>query len=334
MTRDIVVNGRFLSRRVTGVERYGCEILSLLGDRCRVERSRLVLNGIQGHAWEQFILPRALNPESILWSPANTGPLAVRNQALTIHDLSPLEHPEWFIKGFAAWYRLFLPILAKRVRLIFTPSEYVRQKVMARFKVKNVIVTTNGVDLSIFHPNAKQNKYELPKCYLLFVGSLEPRKNLNALLEAWDEIKDDFKETWLVIAGTGGHVFQPVKLFRDAERVRFLGYVEEKNLPGLYSGASLFVLPSFDEGFGLPALEAMASGIPVLVSNGGALPETVGDAGLIFDLSKPDNLSISLRQYLCDNNLRLSLKEKGLARAQSFSWQQTAELIWNKLNEI
>ena len=334
MTRDIVVDGRFLSRRVTGVERYGREILSLLGDRCRVERGRLVLNGIQGHAWEQFILPRALNPESILWSPANTGPLAVRNQALTIHDLSPLEHPEWFKKSFAAWYRLLLPILAKRVRIIFTPSEYVRQKVMARFKVKNVIVTTNGVDLSIFHPNAKQNKYELPKCYLLFVGSLEPRKNLNALLEAWDEIKDDFKETWLVIAGTGGHVFQPVKLFRDAERVRFLGYVEEKNLPGLYSGASLFVLPSFDEGFGLPALEAMASGIPVLVSNGGALPETVGDAGLIFDLSKPDNLSTSLRQYLCDNNLRLSLKEKGLARAQSFSWQQTAELIWNKLNEI
>jgi len=260
MKRDIVVNGRFLSRRVTGVERYGREILSLIGDRCRVVRSGNTFNGIKGHAWEQFILPGRLNPESILWSPANTGPLTVRNQVLTIHDLSPLEHPEWFRKSFAAWYWLFLPILAKRVRIIFTPSEYVRQKVMTRFKIENVVVTPNGVDRSVFNPDAKQNKYDLPECYVLFVGSLEPRKNLNVLLQAWDEIKNDFKETWLIIAGTSGHVFQPVKFSGDAQRVRFLGYVEEEKLPGLYAGATLFILPSFNEGFGLPALEAMACG--------------------------------------------------------------------------
>jgi len=334
MTRDIIVNGRFLSRRVTGVERYGREILSLIGDRCRVVRSGNTLNGINGHAWEQFILPRRLNPESILWSPANTGPLTVRNQVLTIHDLSPLEHPEWFRKSFAAWYGLFLPILAKRVRIIFTPSEYVRQKVMTGFNIRNVIVTPNGVDTNIFHPEAKQNQYDLPECYVLYVGSLEPRKNLNALLHAWDEIKNDFKETWLIIAGTSGHVFQPVKLSREAERVWFLGYVEEINLPGLYAGATLFILPSFNEGFGLPALEAMACGTPVLVSNGGALPETVGDAGLIFDLSRPDTLSSSMRECLFNNSVRSSLKEKGPARAQIFSWQRTSELIWNTLNEI
>jgi len=334
MTRDIVVNGRFLTRRVTGVERYGREILSLIGDRCRVERSGRALNGIKGHAWEQFVLPRTLHPESILWSPANTGPLAIRNQALTIHDLSPLEHPEWFKKSFAAWYRLFLPILAKRVRFVFTPSEYVRQKVMKRFKVRNSLVTPNGVNGSLFHPGAKQNKYDLPKCYVLFLGSLEPRKNLNELLQAWREIKDSFKETQLVIAGTGGHVFQSLKLPRDPGGAHFLGYVKEDDLPGLYAGAKLFVLPSLDEGFGLPAIEAMSCGAPVLVSNGGALPETVGDAGLIFDLSKPDSLSASLIRCLSDDNLRSSLKEKGLARAQAFSWRKTAESIWNTLNEI
>jgi glycosyltransferase involved in cell wall biosynthesis len=332
MTRDIVVNGRFLSRHVTGVERYGREVLSLIGSRCRVEMTRE--NGITGHAWEQFILPRKLNPESVLWSPANTGPLLIRNQVLTIHDLSPLEHPEWFKKSFTMWYRLFVPILVKRVRKIFTPSEYVKQKIRERFGIENVFVIPNGVSCSIFYPQAQQHTHALPGSYVLFVGSIEPRKNLNALLQAWNKIKDDFKKVWLVIAGTNGHVFQPVKLLREAERVRFLGYVAEKDLPGLYAGATLFVLPSLDEGFGLPTIEAMACGTPVLVSNGGALPETVGNAGLVFDLSKPDDLAISLKQYLACNDLRRSYIEKGLARAQTFSWTSTAELIWNTLNEI
>src|SRR5690242_17747618 len=109
MKRDIVVNGRFLSRRITGVERYGREILPWFRGSYRVETTRV--HGWSGHAWEQFILPATLKSGSVFWSPANTGPLWVSNQALTIHDLSPLEHPEWFRKSFAAWYRLFLPVL-------------------------------------------------------------------------------------------------------------------------------------------------------------------------------------------------------------------------------
>src|SRR6266545_3893597 len=210
MTREIVVNGRFLSRRITGVERYGRAVLSLIGDSCRLEKTRV--NGLRGHIWEQFILPSKLNSESILWSPANTGPLAIRNQALTIHDLSPLEHPEWFRKSFAAWYRLFLPILAKRVRVIFTPSEYVKRKICARFGISHVIVTPNGVDCSIFHPHARQDKYDLPQKYILFLGTLEPRKNLNGLLQAWHELRNDFQDTWLIVAGTRGNVFKPIKL--------------------------------------------------------------------------------------------------------------------------
>jgi len=337
MTRDsgfqVVVNGRFLNRRVTGVERHGREILRCIGDGYRVEKPAHALNGALGHTWEQFILPRKMNPESILWSPANTGPLMIRDQVLTIHDLSPLEHPEWFRRNFAAWYRLFLPILVKRVRNVFTPSEYVKRKIMSRFEIKDVVVTPNGVDRSVFHPGASQSTFALPECYVLFVGSIEPRKNLGALLQAWHAIKDDFKETWLMIAGAGGRVFKPVELSHTIERVRFLGYVDDETLPGLYANATLFVLPSFDEGFGLPALEAMACGTPVIVSDAGALPETIADAGLISDLCNPDNLSTSIRQCLSDEGLRLSLKEKGLARAELFSWQKTAELIWNTFSK-
>jgi len=331
MSHEIVVNGRFLSRRVTGVERYGCEIVRFFRDSYRVEETRA--NGIVGHAWEQFILPTRIKSNCILWSPANTGPVLVQNQALTIHDLSMLEHPEWFRKSFAAWYRLFLPILAKRVRVVFTPSEYVKQKVTKRFKVENVIVTPNGVDTTYFHPNAKQSTYEFPKNFIFSAGTLQPRKNLQALLKTWHKIKNEFPDLWLVIAGEAGTVFGSIKFLAD-ERVRFLGYVNEADLPGLYAQAELFVLPSFDEGFGLPALEAMACGTPVIASDGGALPETVGDAALTFHVSQPESLMASIRTCLTDNKLRLSLKEKGLARAGKFSWQTSADLIWNTLNEI
>jgi glycosyltransferase involved in cell wall biosynthesis len=334
MAHDIVVNGRFLTRRLTGVERHGREILRWFGNRHRVERPARALNGVMGHTWEQFMLPRKVKPESILWSPANTGPLMVRQQALTVHDLSPLEHPEWFQRHFALWYRLFLPILIKHVRNVLVPSEFVKRKIMGRFEIGNVIVTPNGVDRSVFHPGAKQRSYDVPANYVLFVGSIEPRKNLKTLLQAWHTIKDEFKETWLIIAGTDGRVFRPVELSHTIDRVRFLGYVDDKALPGLYAGATLFVLPSLDEGFGLSALEALACGTPVIVSDGGALPETMEDAALIFTLCHPDALSTAMKRCLGDEELRLSLKEKGLARAELFSWQKTAELVWNTLDEI
>jgi len=336
MTRDaapqIVVNGRFLTRRITGVERYGREILRYIGDDCRAESTRA--QGWRGHAWEQFVLPRRLSRNSMLWSPANTGPLLIRNQALTIHDLSPLEHPEWFRGSFTIWYRLLLPILAKHVRKVFTPSEYVKQKVMRRFGIENVVVTPNGVDHSFFHPDANQKQFDLPECYVLFVGSIEPRKNLDLLLRAWAEIKSNFKETELLIVGVSGNVFSAVNLAHEVERVRFLGYVEDEMLAGLYANATVFVLPSQEEGFGLPALEAMASGTPVIVSDGNALREIVNEAGLIFCLSNPVGLKNALTECLSNTRLRAELKQKGLVRAQQFSWKTTAELVWKNLNEL
>lgn len=330
MPPDIVVNGRFLSRRVTGVERYGREVLRLMGNNYRLEKTRA--NGLGGHVWEQFILPSKLDQQSVLWSPANTGPLMIRNQVLTIHDLSPLEHPEWFQTIFSAWYRLFLPMLIKRVKRVIVSSEYTKQKIKKRFGIKDILVAQAGVDANIFHPTAKQSGCGLPEKYILFVGSLEPRKNLASLLHAWNEIKNDFKDTWLIIAGGTAKIFRSAKL-ATSECVRFLGHIPDDELPGLYANAILFVLPSFDEGFGLPALEAMACGTPVLVSNGGALPEVIGEAGLVFDLNKPWDLSRAMRDLLSDKNLQSSLKNKGLARVETFSWERTADLIWNTLNE-
>lgn len=284
--------------------------------------------------WEQLILPRRLGENHVLWSPANTGPLLVRNQALTIHDLSPLEHPEWFLPGFAAWYRLFLPLVVKQVQRVFVPSAYVKKKVSRRFKIENVTITPNGVNHFIFCPDALQTACDLPARYILFVGTLEPRKNLEGLLRAWGQINEQFRDTWLVIVGVNGNVFKKVRFPQDVERVRFLGYVDDQTLAGLYAHATLFVLPSFDEGFGLPALEAMACGAPVLVSDGGALPEVVGQAAMIFCPADRDALSKAMSECLDDASTRFLLQEKGLKRASQFSWGRTAELVWKELHEI
>jgi glycosyltransferase involved in cell wall biosynthesis len=328
---EVVVNGRFLSRRVTGVERYGREILSLIGSRLRVEGTRT--NGVTGHTWEQFILPSRLTSESILWSPANTGPLMVQNQALTIHDLSPLEHPEYFRKGFSTWYRLFLPFLIKRVKVVFAPSHHVQRKVMERFGIEKVIVTPNGVNTSWFFPGAGQKLPGLPRRFILFIGSLQPGKNLGILLKAWDEINADYPDLWLVIGGDSGPVFHSINI-SASERVLYLGYVAEADLPGLYAKAALFVLPSLDEGFGLPALEAMACGTPVIVSDGGALPEVAGDAALIFKSAEPRNLALAMRTILDNEDLSAALVERGYERINCFPWLYSAELIWKTLNEI
>ncbi|MGE5377991.1 MAG: glycosyltransferase family 4 protein [Bacteroidota bacterium] len=327
----IVVNGRFLSRRVTGVERYGREILSHIGSRCTIEETRT--NGSMGHAWEQFLLPVKLPSKSTLWSPANTGPLLFRNQALTIHDLSPLEHPEYFTKSFSTWYCFFLPILAKRARIIFTPSWYVERKIKERFGIRNVIVTPNGVNTTCFSPAARQTLCELPEQYILFVGSLQPRKNLAALLKTWKQICHEYPNLWLVIGGDRGSVFNAINL-PPGERVHYLGYVAEQELPAVYARALLFVLPSLDEGFGLSALEAMACGTPVIVSDGGALPEVAGNAAMVFKRSDPGSLSTAIRECLEDAELRASLIANGFERIKLFSWQESAELIWKTLNEI
>ncbi len=331
--REIVVNGRFLSRRVTGVERYGREVLHFLGDRCRIERPERGLSGLRGHAWEQLVLPSRIRSGAVLWSPANAGPLLVRDQLLTIHDLSPLEHPEWFRASFATWYRLFLPILARRVRRVAVPSRFIKRKVSKRFGLpsEKIVTIAEGVDTSKFHPRNVSNDMGR---YVLFVGTLEPRKNLLGLLKAWEGIREQHSDVSLVIAGAAGSVFGRASYPLSSEHVHWTGYVPEEDLPGLYAGAELFVLPSFEEGFGLTALEAMACGTPVLVSDGGALPELVGEAGMVFSLSDPSGLEAALNECLSNPILRASLREKGLEHAKSLSWQAAAACVWECLNEI
>jgi glycosyltransferase involved in cell wall biosynthesis len=163
----------------------------------------------------------------------------------------------------------------------------------------------------------------------LFVSTVEPRKNLPTLLRAFRRLRDNYKtDAVLAIAGRRGWLFQEVdKVVAElnlGESVRFLGGVPNEELVYLYNAAKLFVLPSHYEGFGLPPLEAMACGTPVIVSNVSSLPEVVGDAGMLIDPADVEGLTVAMWRALTDDALRREMREKGLRRAQIFSWERTA----------
>lgn len=342
------VNSRVLGAHTTGVQRHLMEVEARLPVRVPHLQPAKPLHGIRGHAWEQLHLPLLVG-KRVLWSPSNTGPLAIRKQVVTIHDLAPLDHPDWFGWKFAAWYQYLIPRLAKRVERILVDSEFTKERLLAVAPVpqEKVQVVYCGVSDHFFHTDhlsaSVQDQVnpilDIPGSrYVLSVGSLEPRKNLARLLQAWHRILPELDEDlWLVLSGAKGRslVFQDIpELKHLPPRVYLAGYVDDDLLPALYAGAQLFVYPSVYEGFGLPPLEAMASGTPVIAGNQASLPEVVGDAGILVDPFNVDEIGEQLLALMQNPQLRVELSERGRARAKTFTWQNTADMTWNALMEV
>jgi glycosyltransferase involved in cell wall biosynthesis len=322
------------------VERYAREITRRLPPGICLARPPRASQGWSGHVWEQAVLPGMVG-EDRLWSPANSGPLRVPRQAVTIHDLAVLEHPEWFAPGFALWYRLLLPQLVHRARKVLTVSRDTRDRLVRRFGLDPAALTVipGGVDHGQFHPQSGRRQAEtlarlgLPERYLLFVGSREPRKNLPRLVKAWTIVSRSFPGVELAICGGAGMSFAPSRI-DAAPQVRWLGYVADADLPGLYAGATAFVYPSLDEGFGLPVLEAMACGAPVIATTAGAVPEAAGDAALYANPVRVEELAEALYRGLEEQDLREELRARGFERAAGFSWEASASAVQQSLEEI
>jgi glycosyltransferase involved in cell wall biosynthesis len=321
------------------VERYTQEVVSRLKDRVRLLAPRWSLEGAAGHLWEQARLPSLLRKDEILWSPANTGPLSVSSQVITLHDASFIDHPEWFEAGFSAWYGFLLPRLLHRVPIILTDSIFSKIRILEGFRIseQRVKVIPGGVNLNIFKPALKEEqervclKFRLQKPFVLAVGSLNKRKNLLRLVEAWGLMGPSLRDADLVVVGDEGSAFRKVHFNLLADNVRFIGRVEDQDLAALYSSALVYVMPSLYEGFGLTLLEAMACGAPVIASNTTALPEVVGDAGILIDPHNVEEIGLAISRIVEDSALREDLILKGLERVKEYTWDRTAESIWTSI---
>lgn len=255
---------------------------------------------------------------------------------MTIHDLTPQLFPQYH----NAWIREVgkrLPALIRRARHLIAVSENTRRDLIEHMGVAPEQITVvplapsprfhaphSPSDLRIF-----QERLGLDRPYILFTGTLEPRKNVPRLLEAFARLPDEkTREVDLVIAGGKGwlfeEVFETVARLNLEKRVRFPGFIADEDLPLLMAGAHLFVYPSLYEGFGLPPLEAMASGVPVIVSDRSSLPEVVGDAGIQVDPTDPDAIAEAMQRLLDSDEEWQRYRSLGLERARAFSWERTA----------
>jgi glycosyltransferase involved in cell wall biosynthesis len=296
----------------------------------RIIAPKKMLGQISGHLWEQIILPTQLPNDRVLWSPANAGPWAIRNQAVTIHDASVFDHPEWFRPSFIAWTRLSLKILAKQVKAVIAVSSFSHERLKYHLKIPDnkIHVIPNGVGKPFELQPQKtievvKEKYGLTRPYFLFVGTVEPRKNLPNLFQAWEQA--EINNYALIIAGKKGTVFaEAINQPGKSDNIKWLGYVPDAELPAFYAGATAAIIPSLYEGFGLTALEAMACGAPVIASNTTAFPETTGDAALLVDPYNPNELTDAMKSMIENKKLANTLRERGLHQVAQFTWEESA----------
>lgn len=312
------------------------------------ERVTVVRSGFRfQEPWRQLILPALLRKYRIdvcFFTNFVTALAAPCPTVLTIHDLSFKLFPKTHSLRNVIWARSLVPFSTHRSMHIIAVSN----------NTKLDLIRVMGIDsdkISVVHLGASPEFgpdpgpdddealrfYGVGKPYVLFVGTLEPRKNINLLVKGFDKVVKDGHDLHLVLAGRRGWMAQ--NIFDELERrellgrVHITGYVREHYLPSLYRQATALVYPSLYEGFGLPPLEAMASGTPVIVSRNSSLPEVVGDAGIYIDALSVDEMADAIERILEDKSLATSLRDRGLERAKMFSWTKTAEKTLDILRE-
>ncbi|MCH7837091.1 MAG: glycosyltransferase family 4 protein [Chloroflexi bacterium] len=289
-------------------------------------------------AWEQARLPSLLRRHEIdlLHSPHHHTPLATRRpRVVTFHDVTFLVLPERYTTARRLYMATVTRAAARVADTIITPSQTIRRDVIDRLGVPDERVVTIPdaagpqyvpiEDESVL--DRLRQQYQLPNRYILSIGSLEPGKNRGRLIQAYAGLEDAGVDCPLVVAGLPAWRYEGD--YEQARRlgqgqVRFLGYVPDGDLPALYSAATLLAFPSLYEGFGLPVLEAMSCGTPVVTANVAATAEIAGDAALLVDPRNVGALAEAMGRLLSDDALRADLRARGLERAKQFSWQRTA----------
>lgn len=288
--------------------------------------------------WRQFILPMLLKKYHIdvcFFTNFVAALAAPCPTVITIHDLSFRLFPKTHSVRNVLWARSLVPVSTRRSQHIIADSQN------TKLDLTNVM-NVDGDKIDVIHLGASKEfspqalpddedvikSYGIKKPFVLYVGTLEPRKNINMLIKGFDKVAKSRPDIQLVLAGRRGWMAQAIFDELDRRcllgRVHITGYVKDEYLPALYRQAEALVYPSLYEGFGLPPLEAMASGTPVIISKSSSLPEVVGGAGLYVDPLDEDDLARAVEKVLDDADLAESMREKGLERAGKFNWDDVA----------
>lgn len=265
---------------------------------------------------------------------------------VTIHDLSLFTQSHTHEEENVKRGRRRMPIMARRATMIIAPSEWTKREITEQLGVRpEKIRVIYEAAREVMKPQALPlcqgvlDKHQLRRPYLIYVGTIEPRKNLLTLIRAYHELlRSTTHRPQLVLCGGRGwlydEVFKLVEELKLQDQVRFTGYVEDADLPALYSAAEAFVYPSFYEGFGLPPLEAMACGAPVITSDVSSLPEVVGKAGITHAPNDARGLTEAMAKLLGDETAREHYKRSGLKQAADFSWERAARETQSVYNEL
>jgi glycosyltransferase involved in cell wall biosynthesis len=272
----------------------------------------------------------------VLYAPAHVIPLKLPQKVrsvLAVHDLVSICYPETMANYNRFIHNIFFKSSIKNASHIITMSESTKQSIVDHFGIAPDKITVIYEGISTKFQRCDKNdiepvlaRHKLKNPYILSVGTLEPRKNYLVLLKAFKQLDNDID---LVIVGKKGwksqEIFDTIDRLELHNRVKILGYVNDNDIPYLYNGAELFVFPSFYEGFGLPLLEAMACGVPVICSNTSSLPEIGGESVLYFNPNSSDELAYQIKVLISNNELKSILCSKGIVRAKQFSWEKTAK---------
>ncbi len=286
--------------------------------------------------WTRIGLPFALLTErrkpDVLFTPTHYAPkFSTIPQVISVMDLSFIFFPELFNKKDLYKLVNWTKSSVNKSKRVITISESSKNDIIEEYKIpgKNVAVIYPGLKPALGNKSMNiKEKYGL-KDYILFVGTLQPRKNIKSLTEAFSKISNNYSDLSLVVAGKKGWLYEEIleapKVYGVEDKVKFLDFVPDEDLPSLYSNAKFMVLPSLYEGFGLPVLEAMKYDCPVITSNVSSLPEAGGDAALYVDPNSVDDIAEKMKKLMDDEGLRTEMISKGREQIKKFSWEKAAK---------
>lgn len=280
-------------------------------------------------------------PDVILYSNFQMYPMLQKTKrVVVIHDIAFARYPQFVIGKYQKYLVKFTPKALRKAELVVAVSEFTKQDIVDYYKIdpKKIVVVHNAVDQKRFHPTGLTNdvrkRYKLPGEYLLFMGTLEPRKNVQRIVEAYNELSSEIRTKYpLVLAGGKGWLDQgienAIQQVKTPGKVIRTGYIDDDDMAAVYSGAKLFLFPSNYEGFGIPVLEAMACGTPVITADNSSLPEVAGTAALYVKAEDVKDITAQITKLISDPSLAKELRVKGFEQVKKFSWEKSAQsLLW------